>query len=78
MPRIKLTETERTIDRLNAWILLQMKTQRKSQADIGYLINLPGKCIGERLRGVTPWKFGEVLEVVNALGGRLEEILWNM
>lgn len=78
MPRIKLTETERTIDRLNAWILLQMKTQRKSQADIGYLLNLPGKCIGERLRGVTPWKFGEVLEVVNALGGRLEEILWNM
>lgn len=78
MPRIKLTETERTIDRLNAWILLQMKIQRKSQADIGYLINLPGKCIGERLRGVTPWKFGEVLEVVNALGGRLEEILWNM
>ncbi len=78
MPRIKLTETERTIDRLNAWILLQMKTQRKSQADIGYIVNLPGKCIGERLRGVTPWKFGEVLEVVNALGGRLEEILWNM
>ena len=78
MPRIKLTETERTIDRLNAWILLQMKTQRKSQADIGYLLNLPGKCVGERLRGVTPWKFGEVLEVVNALGGRLEEILWNM
>ena len=78
MPRIKLTETERTIDRLNAWILLQMKTQKKSQADIGYLLNLPGKCIGERLRGVTPWKFGEVLEVVNALGGRLEEILWNM
>jgi hypothetical protein len=55
-----------------------MKTQRKSQADIGYIVNLPGKCIGERLRGVTPWKFGEVLEVVNALGGRLEEILWNM
>ena len=78
MPRIKLTETERTIDRLNAWILLQMKTQRKSQADIGYIVNLPGKCIGERLRGVTPWKFGEVLEVVSALGGRLEEILWNM
>ena len=75
MPRIKLTETERTIDRLNAWILLQMKTQRKSQADIGYLINLPGKCIGERLRGVTPWKFTEVLEVVTFLGGRLEEIL---
>ena len=75
MPRIKLTETERTIDRLNAWILLQMKTQRKSQADIGYIVNLPGKCIGERLRGVTPWKFDEVLEVVNALGGRLEEIL---
>lgn len=78
MPKVTLTETQRAENRVNAWILLQMKMQKKSQADIGYIVNLPGKCIGERLRGVTPWKFGEVLEVVNALGGRLEEILWNM
>lgn len=78
MPKVRLTEAQRAEDRLNGWICLQMKIQKKSQSDIGEILNLPGKCIGERLRGVTPWKFGEVLEVVNALGGRLEEILWNM
>jgi hypothetical protein len=52
-----------------------MKSQRKTQADLGELLDLPGKCIGERLRGVVPWKFIEILEVVTFLGGRLEEIL---
>ena len=75
MPKVTLTQTQRAENRVNAWILLQMKIQKKSQADIGYLLNLPGKCIGERLRGVTPWKFIEILEVVTFLGGRLEEIL---
>ena len=75
MPKVTLTQTQRAENRVNAWILLQMKIQKKSQADIGYLLNLPGKCVGERLRGVTPWKFTEILEVVTFLGGRLEDIL---
>lgn len=75
MPKVTLTQTQRAENRVNAWILLQMKIQKKSQADIGYLLNLPGKCVGERLRGVTPWKFTEILEVVTYLGGRLEDIL---
>lgn len=75
MPKVRLTEAQRAEDRVNAWILLQMKLQKKSQSDIGEILNIPGKCIGERLRGITPWKFGELVTVVIALGGRLEEIL---
>lgn len=75
MPKVILDPSQRTADRVNGWILLQMKSQKKTQADLGELLNLPGKCIGERLRGVVPWKFIEILEVVTFLGGRLEEIL---
>lgn len=75
MPKVRLTEAQRAEDRVNAWICLQMKIQKKSQSDLGEILNLPGKCIGERLRGLTPWKFGELVTVVIALGGRLEEIL---
>lgn len=75
MPKVRLTEAQRAENRVNAWLCLQMKLQKKSQADLGEILNLPGKCIGERLRGLTPWKFGELVTVVIALGGRLEEIL---
>lgn len=75
MPKVRLTEAQRAEDRVNAWLCLQMKLQKKSQSDIGEILNIPGKCIGERLRGITPWKFGELVTVIIALGGRLEEIL---
>lgn len=75
MPKVRLTEAQRAENRVNAWLCLQMKLQKKSQADLGEILNLPGKCIGERLRGLTPWKFGELFTVVIALGGRLEEII---
>lgn len=75
MPKVTLTTTQRTTEKVNGWILLQMKLQKKTLADLGNILNLPGKCVGERVRGITPWRFEELLDVIAYLGGRLEELL---
>ena len=75
MPKVILSPARRAEQRVNGWILLQMKIQKKTQADIGEIIGLPAMCVCRRLSCETPWKFEELYDVVTELGGRLEEIL---
>ena len=75
MAKVILDPAQRAEEKINAWILLQMRYQNKTQSDIGEVLGLRGKNVGDRINGATPWKFGELYRVVTWLGGKFEDIL---
>lgn len=65
---MKFNKTSQDYKKLNNFIRNEMRSQKISQADIAYSLNLSQGSVSQKLSGQTEWSLWEVLNIFEILG----------
>lgn len=75
MARATVDKTGTSMRRWNDWVRGELKRQKKTGEDLAHYIGCSGAGLSRRLDGQTEWHFPEVLNALEFLEGKLEDIL---
>ena len=65
---MKFNKTSQDYKKLNNFIRNEMRSQKVSQSDIAYSLNLSQGSVSQKLSGQTEWSLWEILNIFEILG----------